>query len=97
MAIQNSLNAATKNAMATYLQTQSILKGYENIMLPNATSILRSAEKRLSAGEINFLEWLLLAGQARTLMLSRDEGATFSAADQPPTISRRGSKPNRSA
>jgi cobalt-zinc-cadmium resistance protein CzcA len=69
LALQNSLNAATKNAMATYLQTQSILKGYENIMLPNATSILRSAEKRLSAGEINFLEWLLLAGQALDIRL----------------------------
>ena len=63
-AIRNELHTVMKNALATYHQTNSILSAYEKSLLPNAGTILRSAEKRLNAGEIQFLEWMLLANQS---------------------------------
>ncbi|WP_439883462.1 CusA/CzcA family heavy metal efflux RND transporter [Pontibacter sp. MBLB2868] len=66
---------AGKLALQTQLQkaaeqfriAQDMVNYYEQTALPNADSILETAELQFRNGEIDYLEWVLLTGQAISL------------------------------
>jgi cobalt-zinc-cadmium resistance protein CzcA len=63
-AVQQELSTALVNATHTYARQQQLAKNYESVLLPNATTIITGANKRLNSGESGYLEWVLLINQA---------------------------------
>ncbi|MEJ5960867.1 CusA/CzcA family heavy metal efflux RND transporter [Pedobacter immunditicola] len=62
--IRQQLNAALKEAQNNYTQQKSLLKSYQEKMLPNATQIITTSTEKLNAGEIDYLNWAVLVNQA---------------------------------
>lgn len=51
-------------ALSDYNTHKQIVQNFETNQLPNAQLLIKAAQKQLSLGEINFLEWYLLINQA---------------------------------
>ncbi|MFD2967807.1 CusA/CzcA family heavy metal efflux RND transporter [Sphingobacterium bambusae] len=49
---------------AQYTRQAAIVASYRQKQLPAATQILQTAKNQLNAGEINFLDWVILTNQA---------------------------------
>lgn len=52
------------NAQLVLRRTSDLLKVYRKTLLPNALAIISTANKRLAAGEIDYLQWVILINQS---------------------------------
>ena len=58
--LMNDLKTAANNQK----QYQAVLSNYENFLLPNAKKIILTSTQKLQAGEIDYLNWVVLMNQA---------------------------------
>ncbi|TPE43027.1 CusA/CzcA family heavy metal efflux RND transporter [Pontibacter mangrovi] len=64
---QQQLEAQLTQALQQYTLSREAVAYFETAVLPNAQSILETAELQFRNGEINYLEWVLLTNQAISL------------------------------
>lgn len=62
-----SLETQLRKALEQYQLAQENLSYFEQTALPNAASIISTADEQFRGGEIDYLEWVLLTNQAITL------------------------------
>ncbi|MCX2739400.1 CusA/CzcA family heavy metal efflux RND transporter [Pontibacter anaerobius] len=65
-----TLETQLRKALEQYQLASETLTYYEQTALPNAGSIIRTADEQFRGGEIDYLEWVLLTNQAITLQTS---------------------------
>ena len=58
------LNHELQTAIQRYRQLDKVIKSYQKISLANAGDIIRTASAKLSAGEIAYLDWVILINQS---------------------------------
>lgn len=58
--LKNRLNQQLGN----YMNQQQIIQNYEQKQLPKSEIILKTAQKQMEVGEIDYLDWVLLVNQA---------------------------------
>jgi cobalt-zinc-cadmium resistance protein CzcA len=63
-AAEKKLSVQVNNAFAFLNDLQTQLISYQTTLLPNAFVIMESASKRLQAGEIGYLDWVILINQS---------------------------------
>jgi cobalt-zinc-cadmium resistance protein CzcA len=63
-AIERFLRQDYLAALERYRQLNEQVQEYQTVLLPNAEVLLTTAQRQLLAGEINFVEWLVLVRQA---------------------------------
>lgn len=63
-ASRQEMNVALQNALRVYAQHIQLVNTYQSRLLNNATGIITAANKRLMAGEIGYLEWVILVNQS---------------------------------
>ena len=63
-AVTQQLQNNLLDAIAMYLQNKKVVEEYQRNILPNTKILIESASKKLNAGEINYLEWVMLINQA---------------------------------
>ncbi len=56
-----------QESLANYYTQKEILKDYKEKQLPNAELIFKTAEDQFAAGEIDYLQWIMLNNQAITI------------------------------
>ena len=56
-----------QESLANYYTQKEILKDYKEKQLPNAELIFKTAEVQFAAGEIDYLQWIMLNNQAITI------------------------------
>ncbi len=64
IAVQQQLSANLKNLAARYVQNKSLIIKYQRTILPNTNLLIETASKKLNAGEIGYLEWVMIINQA---------------------------------
>ena len=64
LAMSQQLKANLKDAIAQYLQHKKIVADYQQNSIPNAKLLIEAAAKKMNAGEIGYLEWVMLMNQA---------------------------------
>jgi cobalt-zinc-cadmium resistance protein CzcA len=64
IAVQQQLSANLKNLAARYVQNKNLIIKYQRTILPNANLLIETASKKLTAGEIGYLEWVMIINQA---------------------------------
>ena len=63
-AVNQQIQSNLKDAIALYLQNKATVESYEKKMLPNAKLLIEAAAKKMNAGEIGYLEWVMVINQA---------------------------------
>lgn len=63
-AITQQLQSNLKDAITLYLQNKQIVTSYELNILPNSKILIEAATKKIKAGEIGYLEWVMIVNQA---------------------------------
>ena len=63
-AITRQLQSNLKDAIVLYQQNKKIVDDYKNNILPNIKVLIESAAKKMNAGEIGYLEWVMIINQA---------------------------------
>jgi cobalt-zinc-cadmium resistance protein CzcA len=63
-ATRQQLNVTLENALKLHAQSTRTVQSYKDVLLPNAFTIMRTSSLRLSAGEVGYLEWVILTNQA---------------------------------
>ncbi|HLO79614.1 MAG TPA: CusA/CzcA family heavy metal efflux RND transporter [Chitinophagaceae bacterium] len=63
-AAKQQLNADLNNALTVYQRDIQLLQSYRKIILPGASSVINTATNKLNAGEIGYLNWVILVNQA---------------------------------
>lgn len=63
-AITQQLQSNLKDAITLYLQNKQIVTSYELNILPNSKILIDAATKKIKAGEIGYLEWVMIVNQA---------------------------------
>lgn len=63
-ATRQQLVANLENATQVFLQRTSLVQEYQQLLLPNASTIIQTATQRLQAGETGYLDWVILVNQA---------------------------------
>jgi cobalt-zinc-cadmium resistance protein CzcA len=58
------MKAKLKDAISQYIQNKKIVADYEQNSLPNAKLLIETASKKMNAGEIGYLEWVMIINQA---------------------------------
>lgn len=56
-----------ETALSQYRQYTALISSYEQTQIPGATLMQKTAQQQFTAGEINYLEWVLLNNQALQL------------------------------
>lgn len=56
-----------QESLENYYTQKEILKDYKEKQLPNAELIFKTAEEQFAAGEIDYLQWIMLNNQAITI------------------------------
>ncbi len=64
LAVSQQLKANLKDAISLYLQNKKIVEVYQKSSIPNARLLIATASKKLNAGEIGYLEWVMIINQA---------------------------------
>ena len=64
LALQQQLSTNFKNLLNAYLQNKKLVIAYQKNMLPNATLLIETAGRKINAGEITYLEWVMIINQA---------------------------------
>lgn len=62
--VMQQLQSDLQTALNIYQQSNRLVKSYQATMLPNAKSIIQTATLKLNAGEIGYLDWVILINQA---------------------------------
>ncbi|PTS97735.1 CusA/CzcA family heavy metal efflux RND transporter [Pedobacter sp. HMWF019] len=62
--VMQQLQSDLQTAVNIYRQSNRLVKSYQATMLPNAKSIIQTATLKLNAGEIGYLDWVILINQA---------------------------------
>jgi cobalt-zinc-cadmium resistance protein CzcA len=63
-AVSQQLQTNLKDAISVYLQNKKIVEAYQRIIIPNTKVLIESATKKMTAGEIGYLEWVMVINQA---------------------------------
>ena len=63
-AISQELTNQLENGLKMYVQYSSLVETYKKTILPTATSTIEAATKKFNAGEIGYLNWVILINQA---------------------------------
>jgi cobalt-zinc-cadmium resistance protein CzcA len=63
-AVSQQLQASLKEAISLYLQNKKVVEEYQRSVLPNTKILIESATKKMNAGEIGYLEWVMIINQA---------------------------------
>ena len=63
-AVSQQLQTNLKDAISMYLQNKKVVEEYQRSVLPNTKILIESASKKLNAGEIGYLEWVMVINQA---------------------------------
>jgi cobalt-zinc-cadmium resistance protein CzcA len=53
-----------KNALSIYARNSKLAANYSQTLLPNARAIIQTASNKLAAGEIGYLDWVILINQS---------------------------------
>jgi cobalt-zinc-cadmium resistance protein CzcA len=64
IALQQQLNSNLKYLLNSYLQNKKLVMAYEKNTLPNAALLIETAGRKMTAGEITYLEWVMIINQA---------------------------------
>jgi cobalt-zinc-cadmium resistance protein CzcA len=64
IAEQQQISSNLKNLAAQYVQNKSLVTKYQRTIIPNANLLIETATKKLNAGEIGYLEWVMIINQA---------------------------------
>lgn len=62
--VHQQLNLEFRNAIKQYQQQLKILASYQNSLLPNANQMIKTSTLKLNAGEIGYLDWVILINQS---------------------------------
>ncbi len=62
--LHTQLGASLTSQQLAYDRSLRMLASFDNEMLPNAKTIIRTATEKLNAGETDFLQWVILVNQA---------------------------------
>lgn len=65
--VKKQLGSGLETAVKNYNQYGRLLKNYQELMLPNADEIINTATLKLNAGEIDYLNWVILINQSMQL------------------------------
>ncbi len=63
-ALRQQLQVELKNATQLYDRRRQATEDYKRVVLPNAIIVLRTADTRMKAGEIGYIEWVVLVNQS---------------------------------
>lgn len=63
-AVRQQLTVDLKNALQLYIRNAALVELYHHSLLPNAAAIIVTATNKLNAGEIGYLDWVILLNQA---------------------------------
>ena len=63
-AVNQQIGAMLNDAVLLYLQNKKLVDNYQQNILPNATVLIGAATTKLNAGEIGYLEWVMIVNQA---------------------------------
>jgi cobalt-zinc-cadmium resistance protein CzcA len=63
-AVKQELQQQVQEATALYIQHKKALDGYHKKGLPGAALLMQSATQKLTAGDINYLDWVMLMNQS---------------------------------
>ncbi|WP_294673718.1 CusA/CzcA family heavy metal efflux RND transporter [uncultured Fluviicola sp.] len=63
-AIDQQLKMQFISALKTYDRTIRLLESFDNSMLPNSETVIKSATEKLHSGEIGYIDWVVLVNQA---------------------------------
>ena len=63
-AFSQQQQANLKDAVTLYLQHKKTVDYYQQHILPNAKLLIETASKKMDAGEIGYLDWVMLINQA---------------------------------
>ena len=64
IALQQQLSSNFKNVLNGYIQNKKIVLEYQKNSLPNAALLIETAGRKINAGEITYLEWVMIINQA---------------------------------
>jgi cobalt-zinc-cadmium resistance protein CzcA len=64
IAVQQQYSSTFKNLVTKYVQNKSLVAKYQRTTLPNTNLLIETASKKLNAGEIGYLEWVMIINQA---------------------------------
>ena len=64
IAVQQQFSANLKNLAARYVQNKNLIIKYQRSIIPNSNLLIETASKKLNAGEISYLEWVMIINQA---------------------------------
>ena len=64
VALQQQLSANLSDAIIIYAQHKKLVDNYQLNILPNSNILLQAASNKLNAGEIGYLEWVMIVNQA---------------------------------
>lgn len=63
-ALDQQLKSQLTNAIRIYKRSAQLLESFDQTMLPNSKTLIDAATEKLSAGEIGYIEWVVLINQA---------------------------------
>jgi len=61
---RQQLNAQLEDATKVYVQRNQLISTYTQSILPNASKIIALTTDKLNAGEIGYLDWVILVNQS---------------------------------
>lgn len=61
---KKTLNHQLENTVYRYKQLNNVIKSYQKVSLANAGDIIKTASDKLNAGEIAYLDWVILINQS---------------------------------
>ena len=64
VAFSRQQQANLKDAVSIYVQNKKTVDYYQQFILPNAKLLAETATKKMDAGEIGYLEWVMLINQS---------------------------------
>jgi len=63
-AVKQEVEQKIQRATALFIQYKRVLDGYHKKGLPGATLLMQTATQKLTAGDINYLDWVMLMNQS---------------------------------
>ena len=63
-ALNQELNLQLTNALRVYQRNNQLVQSFSQTMIPNANTMIRTASEKLTAGEIGYIDWVVLVNQA---------------------------------
>lgn len=64
LAVSQQLKANLNDAISDYIQNKKIVAEYQQNIIPNAKLLIETASKKMNAGEIGYLDWVIIINQA---------------------------------